>query len=909
MGHFTAFITEIGLDDLGQAGGKGANLGHLMRAGFPVPPGFCVLVRAYDILLETPGLRDRMVAILESTDFGDAAAVESAVAGIGELIVSTPIPGPIAREITTAYQELMEETGGEALVAVRSSVGTKDLASTSFPGQMDTYHNLRREEEVINKVRECWASAFSYPAVVNRHARGIGHFDVFVAPLVQLMVDSDSAGVIFTVNPSNNRPDQMVINACFGLGEGVVSGELECDHLVVDKDSGKVLEEEIGDKEFKIVLNARQGSGNLKVPLPEDERSRASLSAEQVSELVGMAREIEKRYGHPQDIEWAFHDDKLYILQSRRITALGDVERAGEEAAEEWVSEFDSTVDPDYDYYTLSNISEVLPGVLTPLTMSDINSLDYGFLKTNTDFGLMKGIDPKSELTFLGLFYGRAHLNLSVFKAMVSKVPGGNAKEFERAAPEEGEEKLWRPTMRNIIALPGIFARMIYKAMVTPWKAKAIARIFDERISREKWMNLENMPYDRIFAWMEDGKGYGDHAMVLHITASQFAFTFYDSLCKITERLLGDTHGILASRLVTGLQDLESARPSALIWDLSRLVKDSPELSGIFEGNEPSAILDLLEGSRSAEARKFLESFRSFLDEFGYRGVFEAEIMLPNWEDDPGYVFAMIKNYLDADPGSNPHDLSLRQKREREEAVCEAIDGLKGSQRLLLRFTLKQAQKYIAMREFMKAILIKGITQFKRVYHILSHRFAADRIIKDPEDIFFLTSSEIKALATGEGKDIPVEELVARRRREYERNQTVVLPEYSRGRPKPLSPQELELKEDIEVLSGIAVSPGKVTGRARVITNPRRDAKIEKGEILVAPVTDAAWTPLFVTAKAIVVDVGGPLSHGSIVAREFGIPCVLNVGVASRIIKTGQIITVDGTQGKVYLHPSKGQQV
>ncbi len=621
----------------------------------------------------------------------------------------------------------------------------------------------------------------------------------------------------------------MVINACFGLGEGVVSGELECDHVVVDKNSGKILEEKIGNKKFKIVFNARQGSGNLKVPLPEDERGRASLSAEQVSELVGMAREIEKYYDHPQDIEWAFHDAKLYILQSRRITALGDVERADEEAAEEWVSEFDTTVDPDYDYYTLSNISEVLPGVLTPLTISDIDSLDYGFLKTNTDFGLMKGIDPKSELTFLGLFYGRAHLNLSVVKAMLSKIPGGSVKELERVAPEEGEEKPWRPTPRNVIALPEIFARMIYKAMVTPREVKAITRIFEERISREKRMNLENMPYDRIFAWMEEGVEYGHHTVVLHITASQFATMYYDSLCKITERLLGDTHGMLASRLVTGLQDLESARPSALIWDLSRLVKDSRELSGIFEGNEPSAILDLLEGSRSAEARNFLESFQSFLDKFGYRGVFEGEIMMPNWEDDPGYVFAMIKNYLDADPGSNPQYLSLRQEREREEAVREAIDGLKGSRRLLLRFILKQARKFITMREFMKAILMKGISQYKRIYRILSHRFYADGIIKDPEDIFFLTRPEIKALATGEGKEIPVEELVARRRHEYERNQTVVLPEYSRGRPKPLSPQELELKEDIEVLSGIAVSPGKVTGKARVITNPRRDAKIEKG--------------------------------------------------------------------------------
>ena len=238
MGHFTAFITEIGLDDLGQAGGKGANLGHLKQAGLRVPPGFCVLARAYDTFLEVSDLEDRLRKAIGAIDSSDLQSVEKGAAAIRKMMESTPMPETIKKDIVAAYRKLTMDEVEKPLVAVRSSVGTRDLATTSFPGQMDTYHNLRREEEVINKVRECWASAFSYPAMVNRHARGMDHFDVFVAPLVQLMVDADSAGVIFTVEPApTDRPDQMVINACFGLGEGVVSGELECDHFVVDQDS------------------------------------------------------------------------------------------------------------------------------------------------------------------------------------------------------------------------------------------------------------------------------------------------------------------------------------------------------------------------------------------------------------------------------------------------------------------------------------------------------------------------------------------------------------------------------------------------------------------------------------------------------------------------------------------------
>jgi pyruvate,water dikinase len=232
---------------------------------------------------------------------------------------------------------------------------------------------------------------------------------------------------------------------------------------------------------------------------------------------------------------------------------------------------------------------------------------------------------------------------------------------------------------------------------------------------------------------------------------------------------------------------------------------------------------------------------------------------------------------------------------------------LSGPRRLLLRYLSRQAQKFIGLREYMKAVLITGIAEVKKEINTLSRRFAADGSISEPSDIFFLTKDEVEVIMEGRVGEIQVESVVARRRREHERNQTVAFPGYSNGRPRPLSSKELELESGFEVLRGLAVSPGKVTGKARVITDPRRNAIIKPGEILVAPVTDAAWTPLFVTAGAIVVDVGGPLSHGSIVAREYGIPGVLSVGLATRLIKTGQVITVDGDHGRVYLHPQENE--
>ena len=872
-----------------------------------------MLARAFEVLLSHAGLDRRIQEIVETIDFTDLEAVENESAQIRDLIVESPVPEQIESEIVRAYSTIIKTAGENDLVAVRSSVGTKDLASTSFPGQMDTYHNIRGEEELLGKVKECWASVFSYAAMVNRHVRGLAHSDVFIAPLVQLMVPADSAGVIFTANPLNDRPDQMVINSCFGLGEGVVSGELGCDHFVVDRDSLEILEEEIGEKAFRIELDLGEGHGNRRVPLPEEEGRLPSLSGDQISTLVRMARRIEELYSSPQDIEWAFRGGKLYILQSRKITAPGAGGRVEAEPPGEWVSEFDSTVDPDYPEYTLANISEVMPGVLTPLSItSGIGYLDWGFVETNTAFGLMRGINPRSEYTFLGVFYGRAHLNASVLNAITSRLPGATSQEFERLTPEEEEMRMtekFRVTPESLLILAGAVVSLISKMINTPRRAAAAKRSLEEKTAEFGRYDFEKIPYLELLEYMKRSRGESVRIFPLHITASQLAVVFFDSLRKTTVRWLDDREGLLASRLVTGLHNLESALPSTHIWDLSRMVKRSPELERIFTENKPEEILEVLRADRSPQSKEFLAALDSFLEKFGFRSVFEAEMMLPSWKEDPSYVFAMVRNYLDTDDEASPRNLARRQERERKEALAEAMEGLSVPRRLLLRSLVKRAQKYIGLREYTKAILTQGIAEVKRQTHTLSRRFTADGFTSEPSDIFFLAREELEVILGGAGDDIPVEELVARRRREHERNLTVVLPEFSTGRPRPLSPGELELEleGDFEVLRGLSVSPGKVTGKARVITDPRRNAEIRPGEILVAPVTDAAWTPLFVTAGAIVVDVGGPLSHGSIVAREYGIPGVLSVRLATRLIKTGQVITVDGDHGRVYLHPHEDE--
>jgi len=326
-----AFFDEITLDDTARVGGKGANLGHLTRAGYDVPPGFCVLASAYDAFISSNDLEPRIMGIIGDLHLEDLEAVEAGMERVRGLIECAEVPPGIEDEIREAYRRLIRSAGvpdARALVAVRSSVGTRDLSATSFPGQMDTYHNVRGEDDVIDKVSRCWASAFSYSATVNRRARGIDHMDVFVAPLVQMMVQPETAGVVFTANPLSGRRDQMVVNSCLGLGEGVVSGEVEADHLVLDRETLDVLEETTGDKRVKFVLDEGSGCGVLRVAVEGEEARSQCLTSAQVTDLGATAREIDELYGRPQDVEWAYEGGRLYILQSR-AASMPDVEAAG----------------------------------------------------------------------------------------------------------------------------------------------------------------------------------------------------------------------------------------------------------------------------------------------------------------------------------------------------------------------------------------------------------------------------------------------------------------------------------------------------------------------------------------------------------------------------------------------------
>ncbi len=331
--RYVKWFEEISKDDVDVAGGKGANLGEMTQAGLPIPPGFVVTARAYEDFLDETGLREKIREVLESHDLSDDRELEEAAEKIQSLIVEAEMPEEIREEIARAYRELCEKVGkDEEFVAVRSSATAEDLPEASFAGQQDTYLNVRGEEAVVEHVQRCWASLFNPRAIAYREEQGFDHFDVSIAVVVQKMVDADKAGVMFTVNPHTGDRDKMVIEAAWGLGEAVVSGEVTPDTYIVDKSSFEVVEEQISEQRWMYVRDPETGE-TKKVEVPEDKRSKRKLTDEEIRELAKTGVAIEEHYGFPQDIEWAIEDGEVYILQSRPVTTLPEEEE--EERAEE----------------------------------------------------------------------------------------------------------------------------------------------------------------------------------------------------------------------------------------------------------------------------------------------------------------------------------------------------------------------------------------------------------------------------------------------------------------------------------------------------------------------------------------------------------------------------------------------
>jgi phosphohistidine swiveling domain-containing protein len=854
---------------LASVGGKGYSLSRMIAAGLPVPDGFCVTTEAYRRFVDGNRLAERIRSALETADPDDPASLEECARTIHGFFLSAPVPPEVHAGVVRAYESL---PGRDPAVAVRSSATAEDLPDLSFAGQQETYLNVRGTTAVAEAVRRCWASLWTARAIGYRISNKIDQERIRLAAVVQEMVDAESAGVLFTANPMNGRRDQAVINAAWGLGEAIVGGLVTPDSIILEKGRKRVriVETQIADKQIMVVLRDR-GTGEQ--PVPEKKRRAPVLSNRQAAELFRFGEKVERMYGAPMDMEWAIRGGKIHLLQARPITTLPH---------QEGPSQVWELPDPKGQYLR-GSVVELLPGPLSPLfaTMG-VRFFIEGNKKMAQELFGSASVIPENYLLGIG---GFAYMKVSY-------------------TPAE-----WWAMLRYMIpSMP----RMMREG-VRYWRNVGLP-IYREAIARWEGKSLPGLSAGEILTGAHDVlSGYAVHLGALMASTmgpsagSEGLFT--QIYCKLVKRA-GDPD---APVFLMGFENAP-LRAEKNLCDLAMWSREHGELSAFLSNNTAAAVsAAYAAGVPPAEIpASEWEDWRRRMDDhlkrFGY-SIYNLDFAEPLPADDPEPIVKNFRGYLSGEIRS-PYERERELSDARERAVADVRARLKGWKRWAFEKTLQWAQSQAPLREDGIAEIGLGYPLLRRMLFELGRRLAEAGMLAESGEIFWLEESELatSAAALDRGEGLPdCRELVRRRIAEWKARQAIV--------PPPMLPPSSKFLgistegwmtapeggPDEKTLKGIGASAGVVTASARVIGGPEEFGLMKSGEVLVAAITTPAWTPLFSLASAVVTDVGGPLSHSSIVAREYGIPAVLGTGAATHRIRSGQTVTVDGGKGIVSL--------
>ncbi len=869
-------------------GGKAANLGELMRAGFTVPEGFCVTTAAYELV--SAGL-ESILAELVTTSTEDTARLAELAAAARAALLQAPVPTSVAAAIAEAYHTLFQ--GEPVPVAVRSSATAEDLPSASFAGQQETYLNIIGIEAVITAVQRCWGSLWTDRAVSYRASLGLDPRSVRLAVVVQRMIDAEVAGVLFTANPLTGKRRQAVIDANPGLGEAVVSGATNPDHFVVNTTTGEIVERRPGDKQ--VVIRATAGGGTQRA---EQARARAEacLSDAQVRALAAFGAQVEAYYGAPQDIEWAMDaSGHFWLTQARPITTLFPLPLEA------------PSTDEDLRVYLSFNVQQGTYLPYTPMGRSAIRLLASAVL---TYLGFpprdsMQGprfLTEAASRTFVDVTaalrnsFGRSLLLRSMEEAEIHA-----AAVFQQLVTDPRFSLVPAPRWPFYRAVVSLLIRTripwyLFQALLVPRAGRERLKRLERKLRDESKTEAPTNPGDCLTAAEQI---FFDATMRLLNSASSAMVTSMIAY-TLASTLLGD----LASKgelqgVLRGLPSNPTTEMNLVLWALAQQVHADPATAHLVRDTPPAR---LAEDYRNGNLPPLLQDgLADFLATYGHRSVAELDLGAPRWSEDPTYVLGILASYLQLHDLALSPDAQYRRAAEEAEAMVAELTGrarrkswLRG---LLAGFFLDRARALGGLREMPRFLITLLLARARALLWPVGEKLARAGRLEKAEDIFYITLPEAHAALAG----ADLRPVVSERRAIFEQElarRHVPLVLLSDGTEPSVEPGVAATAQ--ETLLGTPASPGVVTAPARVILDPY-GAHLEPGEILVAPSTDPGWTPLFLTAGGLVMETGGSMSHGVIVAREYGIPAVVGVPGVTERIPTGSRITVDGTSGTIVI--------
>ena len=851
---------------LALVGGKGAALSRLINAGLPVPGGFHVTTAAYRKFVAENGLQPRLLAALRTADPNQPETLETASQEIKAFFLQGEVPGEIAREIVQSYNELAQES---LAVAVRSSATAEDLPDLSFAGQQETYLNIRGADAVIEAVKSCWASLWTARAIGYRLQHQVDQEAVSLAVVVQSLVDAEAAGVLFTANPVNGQRGEMVINAAWGLGEAIVGGLVSPDTIVVDRSTGEARQVEVADK---AVMTVRTPTGTEEQPTPADKRQAPVLKPAEIAEIVRLGELIESQSGSPQDIEWCRANGRFYIVQSRPITTLP----AEPEAAVEW------KIPGGKGIYMRGSLIDLMPNPLSPLfiTLSMPAIVKKGLDRIFTEWSNAESHMPDGYyVTINGYGYMGMNWSFSFWMWILFRMIPAMMKALKDV-----------PTSWRVKVLPE------YTSVTNRWKTTPLAQMETPQL----WQGIQEISDAAMY--------YVASLLTGTMGSSGGAEMLFTNVYQKMIKKDGDPD---TSAFLVGY-NTQPIQAEKALYDLAHWLQPQAQL-GAYILNTPSATvahqISQPDASLPEGFAEFASRMRAYLEQFGHM-IYDLDFVNPLPADDPAPMIETIKMYLRGQ-GSNPYERQAAAAEKRQQASAAMFTRSHGLKGWAFRKSLRMAQAMSEVREDALAGIGSGYPHLRRMLAELGRRLQAASVIKHAEDIYWLEKSEIDQvvdLLSQSKSAASLVERVAERQKAHESARKLTPPPMLPDRKKSIMGFQMDnyLPTDASLqvgntLKGVAASAGKVTAPARVLHGPEDFEQMRPGEVLVANITTPAWTPLFAMAAAVVTDVGGPLSHGSIVAREYGIPAVLGTGVATRRIHSGQMLTVDGQAGMVTL--------
>jgi len=879
--QYVLHFAEINQAKLPDAGGKGANLGELYNIPeINVPEGFCVTTAAFKQFVGSSSEYKTLLAELEQISPSDL----DGYGRIGERLRRHLENLDIPEAMETAIESAWTRTGRHYAYAVRSSATAEDLPGASFAGQQDTFLNITGIQDILRHIRKCWASLFTDRAIVYRVQNGFRHNEVYLAVIVQRMVFPEVSGILFTADPVTGNRKITSIDASFGLGEALVSGMVTADLYKIKK--GKLIHKNIAEK--KLAIYALPEGGTVKQNVPPERRGKQALRDEAAILLAQMGQRIEQHFGCPQDIEWCLVDDEIFIVQSRPITTLYPV-----------------------PHFTGDKLHLLLSFGHMQMMTEAMNPLGMSVLQTVVPVG--KQGNPLAESSLLREAGNRLYVDVTPaleYKVGRNLIPAvvANADEHISAAVSEfisrPDFKQQQPNGR------GLDTWFLRKA------APVAVRVIQNIVYRDH-LNIIDRVNAFLAAKLQENKEQLQNtaglvrirkiqeilskllATVLinvgpYVAASVISLKIIE---RLSRRWLTNVEEELSSLGKSPSGNVTSEMGLAL-GDVADVVRQYPAvIEFLKQAKDDSFLIHLEELPGGSQVKRALSGF---LAKYGMRGPGEIDITKPRWREVPSQLVPALLSHVDSmEPGHHRRSFAAGEQQAGQAAhslVSRIRQTRWGFFKAWVMTRLIQTYRtLIALREHPKFYIVQNLAIIKKAILDEGQKLAAAGVLHHPEDVFWLTLPEIIAVLQNGNLD---PNLIQQRQAQYLDNQKLLPPRAMTSEGEIIS--GMTPKADIPegAIVGSPVSAGVVEGRARVVLR-LQDAKLNKGDILVTPFTDPGWTPLFPLAGGLVTEAGGLMTHGAVVAREYGIPAVVGVDGATRKIKDGQIIRIDGRRGYI----------